>query len=73
MTIDSDDICPVILLKVLRAFKEAKDKDEIIVKSKWQAVVQELDKWCRETGNEYLGWNKDGEKYVVRIRVNKGE
>ncbi|AHC51712.1 hypothetical protein SUSAZ_07000 [Sulfolobus acidocaldarius SUSAZ] len=73
MTIDSDDICPVILLKVLRVFKEAKDKDEIIVKSKWQAVVQELDKWCRETGNEYLGWNKDGEKYVVRIRVNKGE
>ncbi|BCU70792.1 sulfurtransferase TusA family protein [Stygiolobus caldivivus] len=71
MIIDSEDVCPVVLVNVLRAFREAKDGEEIIVKTKWEAAVTELEKWCRETNNEYLGWSKEGNKFVIRMKVVK--
>ena len=72
MIIESDDVCPVVLVNVLKAFKEARDGEEIVVKTKWEAVVTELEKWCREMGQEYLGWSREGDKFVIRIRVVKG-
>ncbi|MCG2909720.1 MAG: sulfurtransferase TusA family protein [Sulfolobaceae archaeon] len=71
--IESDDVCPVILVKVLRAFRDAKDGEEIIVKTKWEAAVQELRKWCNETRNEYLGWSREGEKFVIKMKVVKNK
>ncbi|BFH74399.1 sulfurtransferase TusA family protein [Sulfurisphaera javensis] len=71
MIIDSDDVCPVVLVQVLRAFREAKNGEEIIVKTKWEAAVQELKRWCDETGNQYEGWEKEGSKFVIKIRVLK--
>lgn len=71
MIIDSDDVCPVVLVQVLRAFREAKEGEEITVKTKWEAATQELRKWCEETGNEYIGWEKEGNKFVIRMRVSK--
>lgn len=71
MIIDSDEVCPVVLVEVLRAFREAKNGEEIIVKTKWEAAVQELKKWCDETGNEYLGWERQGNKYVIKMKVVK--
>lgn len=71
MIIDSDEVCPVVLVQVLRAFRDSKEGEEIIVKTKWEAAVQELKKWCDETGNEYLGWEKEGNKFVIKMRVSK--
>ena len=71
MIIDSDDVCPVVLVQVLRAFRDSKEGEEIIVKTKWEAAVQELKKWCDETGNEYLGWEKEGNRFVIKMRVSK--
>jgi len=71
MIIDSDEVCPVVLVQVLRAFRDSKEGEEIIVKTKWEAAVQELKKWCDETGNEYLGWGKEGNKFVIKMRVSK--
>jgi len=70
MIIDSDEVCPVVLVQVLRAFRDSKEGEEIIVKTKWEAAVQELKKWCDETGNEYLGWEKEGNKFVIKMRVS---
>ena len=71
MIIDSDDVCPIVLVQVMRAFRDSKDGEEIIVKTKWEVVIQELKKWCDETGNEYLGWEKEGDRAVIKIRVSK--
>lgn len=71
MIIDTDDVCPVVLVNVLRAYRGAADGEEIIVRTRWETVVTELEKWCREVGNEYLGWGREGNKYVVRIKVVK--
>ena len=71
MIIDSEDICPIVLIQVMRAARESKDGEKIVVKTRWESVVHELKKWCEETGNEYLGWEKDGEKFVIKMRVSK--
>jgi len=71
MIIDSDEVCPVVLVQVLRAFRDSKEGEEIVVKTKWESAVQELKKWCNETGNEYLGWEKEGNKFVIKMRVSK--
>ncbi|BFI74071.1 MULTISPECIES: sulfurtransferase TusA family protein [Sulfolobaceae] len=71
MIIDSDDVCPVVLVQTLRAFRDAREGEEIVVKTKWEAAVQELKKWCDETGNTYIGWEKEGNKYVIKMKKGK--
>jgi len=46
-------------------------EEEIIVKSPWEAVAQELEKWCNETGNEFLGYSRDGNKLVIKLRLKR--
>jgi len=71
MIIDSDGVCPVVLIQVMRAFRDFKEGEEIIVKTRWETAVYELKKWYEETGNEHLGWEKEGEKFVIKMRVSK--
>ncbi|MBP1357262.1 MAG: sulfurtransferase TusA family protein [Sulfolobus sp.] len=74
MIIESDDICPVVLAKVMNAWLNLDEgkEEEVIIKTSWEAVPQELEKWCRETGNEFLGVRRLDKKYLeVRIKLKK--
>ncbi|ARM76467.1 sulfurtransferase TusA family protein [Acidianus manzaensis] len=70
-TIDSDDICPVVLMEILKEWKSLQGEEEIIVKTPWEAVTQELEKWCQETGNEFLGYEREGNKIIIRLKLRK--
>ncbi|EZQ06896.1 MULTISPECIES: sulfurtransferase TusA family protein [Acidianus] len=67
--IDSNDICPVVILTVMREWKSVKDEEEIEIITPWEAVAQELEKWCKETNNEFLGYFRDGDKIKIRLKL----
>jgi TusA-related sulfurtransferase len=69
--IDSDDICPVLMIKLLRLWNEVVNDEEVIIKTPWEAVVEEVKKWCEYTGNEFLSADKIQGKYAIKIILHK--
>ncbi|AWR97702.1 sulfurtransferase TusA family protein [Acidianus sulfidivorans JP7] len=70
-TIESDDICPVVLMEILKEWKSLKGEEELTIKTPWEAVVQELQKWCNETGNQFLGYEREGKKIIIKLKLRK--
>ncbi|MCY0859196.1 MAG: sulfurtransferase TusA family protein [Sulfolobaceae archaeon] len=74
MIIESDDVCPVVLAKVMNAWLNLEEgkEEEIVIRTSWQAVPQELEKWCKETNNVFLGVKSlDNKRLEVRIKLIK--
>ncbi|AKA73666.1 sulfurtransferase TusA family protein [Saccharolobus solfataricus] len=73
--IESDEICPVILTKVVKEWVslENGEEEELVIITTWQAVGQELEKWCKETGNSFLGVSKKDGKLEVRLKLIKNK
>lgn len=69
--IESDAVCPVLLMEVIKEWKSLKGEEELIIKTPWEAVAQELSKWCQETGNEFIGYEKQGNRVVIRMKLRK--
>ncbi|MCY0873965.1 sulfurtransferase TusA family protein [Acidianus infernus] len=71
--INSDGICPVVLLEIYREWKSLKEGEEedVIIRTPWEASVQALEKWCNETGNIFLSYEKQGNKIVIRLKLKK--
>jgi len=71
--LETSEVCPVVILKVMRLWRSLTppSEEEIIVKSPWEAVAQELEKWCNETGNEFLGYSRDGNKLAIKLRLKR--
>lgn len=73
--IESNDICPVILTNVVKEWVSLKkgEEEELVIITTWQAVRQELEKWCNETGNLFLGVSKKDGKLEVRLKLIKNK
>ncbi|WP_338600238.1 sulfurtransferase TusA family protein [Sulfolobus tengchongensis] len=73
--IKSDDICPVILTNVLKEWTSLKngEEEELVIITSWEAVGQELEKWCKETNNIFLGVSKRDDKFEVRLKLIKNK
>jgi len=69
--IETDEICPIVMIKLLRVWNEIEGEEEVILKTPWEAVVEEVKKWCESTGNYFISSNKEGNKMVVRIKLFK--
>ncbi|WP_016731985.1 sulfurtransferase TusA family protein [Saccharolobus islandicus] len=73
--IESNDICPVILTNVVKEWVSLKkgEEEELVIITTWKAVGQELEKWCNETGNLFLGVSKKDGKLEVRLKLIKNK
>ncbi|BCS94107.1 hypothetical protein L3N51_01851 [Metallosphaera sp. J1] len=69
--IETSEVCPVVILKVMREWRNVKGEEELVVKTPWEAVTQELEKWCNETGNQFLGYTKEKGKFVIRLKLKR--
>ncbi|MEM4042109.1 MAG: sulfurtransferase TusA family protein [Saccharolobus sp.] len=71
--IESNDVCPVILTSVLKEWASLKEgeEEELLIITNWEAVGQELEKWCRETNNVFIGVSRRGKKFEVRLKLIK--
>lgn len=71
--LETNEVCPVVILKVMRIWRSLNPpgEEEVIVRSPWEAVAQELEKWCNETGNEFLGFTKDKDKLTIKLKLKR--
>lgn len=71
--IESNDICPIILTTVLKEWTSLKkgEEEELVIITNWEAVGQELEKWCKETGNIFIGVTRKDKKFEVKLKLIK--
>ncbi|MEM0374654.1 MAG: sulfurtransferase TusA family protein [Sulfolobaceae archaeon] len=69
--IETDDICPVIMIKLLKLWNEVQNEEEVILKTPWEAIVEEVKKWCESTGNYFISASRENNKIVVKLKLFK--
>lgn len=65
----------MVVLDVFKVWNSLQvgQQEEIFVSTDWEAAALELEKWCKETGNEYRGFQKEGNRFNVRIKLIRKE
>ncbi|QKQ99297.1 sulfurtransferase TusA family protein [Metallosphaera tengchongensis] len=69
--IETNEVCPVVILKVMREWRTVKGEEEILIKTPWEATAQELEKWCNETGNQYLGCTREKGRFIIKLKLKR--
>ncbi len=71
--IKADGVCPMVVMDVFKEWNSLQEgqQEEVLISTDWEAAALELEKWCKETGNEYKGYNKEGNRFNVTIRLVK--
>lgn len=60
--------CPVPILKTSMKMKELKIGQVLEVLADDEGIKEDMPAWCKSTGNEYLGLERDGDVYKVYVR-----
>lgn len=63
--------CPVPILKTSIKMKELKIGQVLEVLADDEGIKEDMPAWCKSTGNECLGLEKDGDVYKVYVRKTK--
>ena len=71
MIIDSNDMCPSLLLKFKVAYDSAKNGEIIEIRTIWYAAVQEISKLCEVIGCKVIEHKEEKGKYVIKVLVVK--
>ncbi len=62
-------LCPVPIIHTAGKIKEMKIGQVLEVISTDQGIKEDMPAWCRQTGQEYLGMEEDGE--LIKVYVKK--
>ena len=71
MRIESKEMCPVLLLQFREAYERSHSGEIIEVRTPWAAAVDAFRELSLALGSEFLGFEREGEEYVIRVRVIK--
>lgn len=61
-------LCPVPIVQTAKKVKEMKVGDVLEIISTDVGIKEDIPAWCRQTGQEYLGIQQNGEVIKVYIR-----
>ena len=64
-------LCPMPIIRTAQKIKEIKIGEVLEVTSTDQGIKEDMPSWCRQTGQEFLGLEKEGEVIKVYIRKLK--
>lgn len=64
-------LCPLPIIKTEKKLKEMKAGEVLEVIATDEGIKEDMPAWCRLTGQEYFGWEKEGEVYKVYVRKVK--
>ncbi len=64
-------LCPMPIIQTAQKIKEMKVGDVLEVISTDAGVEEDMKAWCRQTGQEYLGLEKEGDTLKVYVRKVK--
>ncbi len=62
-------LCPMPVIQTAKAVRGLKVGQVLEVVATDPGVVEDLPAWCRSTGQEYLGLEREGE--VIRVYIRK--
>lgn len=60
--------CPLPILRAKKAIKAIGEGEVLQVLATDPGSVKDFDAFCRQTGNELLGWNESGGVFTFDIR-----
>lgn len=63
-------LCPMPIFATSKKLKEMKPGQVLKVFADDAGIVKDLPAWCRQTGNEFLGFLDGEEDYVGLVRVS---
>jgi TusA-related sulfurtransferase len=61
-------LCPVPIIKTAQKLKELRVGEVLEVVSTDEGIAADMPAWCKMTGQEYLGMEKEGDVYRVFVR-----
>lgn len=62
-------LCPMPIIRTAQKIKEMKKGDVLEVISTDEGIKEDMPAWCRQTGQEFLGLEEEGE--VIKVYVRK--
>lgn len=63
--------CPIPILKTSMKIKELKIGQVLEVLADDEGIKEDMPAWCKSTGNDYLGLERDGDVFKVYVRKIK--
>ncbi|NOR12923.1 MAG: sulfurtransferase TusA family protein [Candidatus Aminicenantes bacterium] len=64
-------LCPMPIIQTAKKIKELEVGQVLEVVSTDAGIKEDMPAWCRQTGQEYLGLEEDGEVYKVYVKKLK--
>jgi tRNA 2-thiouridine synthesizing protein A len=64
-------LCPMPIIQTAKKIKELRVGEVLEVVSTDEGIIGDMPAWCKMTGQEYLGLEKDGDIYRVFVRKLK--
>lgn len=65
-------LCPMPIIQTVKKIKEMELGEILEVVSTDAGIKEDMPAWCRQTGQEYLGLEEDGDIYKVYVKKVKG-
>jgi len=65
-------LCPMPIIQTSQKIKTMKVGEVLEVVSTDEGIKEDMPAWCRQTGQEYLGLEGDGEVIKVYVKKLKG-
>jgi TusA-related sulfurtransferase len=62
-------LCPMPIIQTAKRIKEMELGEVLEVVSTDEGIKEDMPAWCRQTGQEYLGLEEEGE--VIKVYVKK--
>ena len=60
--------CPMPVVKTANRIKELQPGQVLEVQADDDGVIKDLPAWCRQTGNEFLGYTESAGEYRLFVR-----
>jgi tRNA 2-thiouridine synthesizing protein A len=64
-------LCPMPVIQAAKKIKELRVGEVLEVLATDEGIIADMPAWCRMSGQEYLGQEKDGDTYRVFVRKVK--
>ncbi len=65
-------LCPMPIIQTAKKIKEMERGQILEVVSTDASIKEDMPAWCRQTGQEYLGLEEDGDIFKVYVKKVKG-
>lgn len=62
-------LCPMPIIQTAQKIKEMKKSEVLEVTSTDEGIKEDMQAWCRQTGQEFLGLEEEGE--IIKVYVRK--